>query len=502
MRRQHIWSLIGYTSRRFWMLLIPLIRSLTAVRIQDGFDTIRFDMLEWAKGTKWDIAVVALMILAAFWRWFFTWYSISDDKITIMQGFIFRSQSVILYDNISAAAVQEDPFCLLLRISKVMIDTDSPSSTKRSSDISLVMPLGDRQKLLSGLSSHFVGEQTLKSSYTIPLDLMMIFSFFFSSALSGVILIMTTLSVSTSIIGEKLENDLIKLVGGLSDTLSDFIGQVVSGIDPAGIAISIVIGAGFVMSFLFNMVRHLNFRILRRGKCIIISTGAVIRRIYCINVRKINMTDMRQNLLMKVFGLASVHISCTGYGKRTREIPVFIPICGTRTEGKKKSRFSYLENVMEQILPEFVSRTDYIRPKTLFAWRFIWPPALPVILIPVITMILIIVLPYWHELLRFLAIIAEIPAMWLLFVKAAAFYTTGFDLNENGISARFCSWYSFHSIYIPADRLCKIAIRRDILQRFNGTCDVVVFPNGERSQGQRINALPVLEMQKQMRNIF
>ncbi|MBR4223474.1 MAG: PH domain-containing protein, partial [Oscillospiraceae bacterium] len=130
MKRQHIWSLIGYTSRRFWMLLIPLLRGLTAVRIQEGFDTIRFDVIRWAEGTKWDIAVVLVMILAAVWRWLFTWYYIADDHITVQQGLIFRRETMIPYDNISAAAVQEDPIYMLLRISRVMLDTDARSSTK------------------------------------------------------------------------------------------------------------------------------------------------------------------------------------------------------------------------------------------------------------------------------------------------------------------------------------------------------------------------------------
>ncbi|MBR4223884.1 MAG: PH domain-containing protein, partial [Oscillospiraceae bacterium] len=339
----------------------------------------------------------------------------------------------------------------------------------------------------------------MRSSYSIPIDLMMIFSFFFSSAFSGVVLLVTTLSVSTSIIGAKLENDFFRLVSGLSDTLTDLIGKLIAGIDPAGIAISIVIGAGFLMSFLLNTVRHLNFKIIRRGKCILISSGVVVRRIFCINVKKINMTDMRQTLIMKMFGLASVHISCTGYGKRSREIPVFIPICKTRRkDDSKRSRFSDLDNVMEQILPEFVSENEFIRPGTLFAWRFIWPPALPVILIPVVTMILIIFIPYWYELLRFLAVVAEIPAVWLLLTKAAAFYTTGLDLEGESFNARFCRWYSFHSICIPADRLAEVRIRRDILQRLNGSCDVTLFPADEYFGGQRVNALPILSVQRQL----
>ena len=45
MKRQHPSALIGYTSQKFWLLLIPLIRGLAA---------IRFDISRWAEGAKWD----------------------------------------------------------------------------------------------------------------------------------------------------------------------------------------------------------------------------------------------------------------------------------------------------------------------------------------------------------------------------------------------------------------------------------------------------------------
>ncbi len=500
MKRQHFLAVVGYTSKRFWMLLIPLLRGLLSIRMQDGIDTIRFDVVRWAKGTKWDIAVVLLMIFAAVWRWLFTKYDIRDDRIILMQGFIFRRKKEIRFSNICAAAVEEDPLYLALGISRVMMDTDAPCSTKKASDVNLVLNKGDRQHLLSKLTVLFADRSSIKSSYTVPLYIMMLFSFFFSSAFSGVVLIMTALSVSTSIIGETLERDFVNLVSGLSDAFIELIWKLISGIDPAGVAVSVVIGTGFLMSFMFNTVRHLNFRIIRRGNCILISSGLLVRRIYCINTKKISMTDMRQNLMMKLFGLASVHISCTGYGKRKREIPVFIPICATRRKRPtgRKGLFD-IDTVMEDILPEFVADTDYIRPDMLYAWRFLWPPALLVISIPLIVMILIVLIPYWYELLRFLAIISAIPAVWLVFAKAIAFYTTGLDIDKNKLSARYCKWFSFHSICVPLERLSKIRITQNLPQRINRSCDITVYTAREYTDGHLIRSMNVSQVQKLIR---
>ena len=37
-------------------------------------------------------------------------------------------------------------------------------------------------------------------------------------------------------------------------------------------------------------------------------------------------SDLRQNLVMKIFGMVSLHIRCPGYGNRWDTLPVLIPL--------------------------------------------------------------------------------------------------------------------------------------------------------------------------------
>ena len=72
LKRQHPVALLGYTTKNFWLLLIPLIRGLAA---------LKFDFYRWSQGAGWDILAVTAMIAIAVIRWYYTLYEFSEDGI-------------------------------------------------------------------------------------------------------------------------------------------------------------------------------------------------------------------------------------------------------------------------------------------------------------------------------------------------------------------------------------------------------------------------------------
>ncbi|MBQ7755735.1 MAG: hypothetical protein IJ401_00305, partial [Oscillospiraceae bacterium] len=70
-KRQHPIKILGYTTRTFWLLLIPLARSLVAVK---------FDVATWLEGWWLDMIVLAFMFLYALFRWFFVTFEIHHTE--------------------------------------------------------------------------------------------------------------------------------------------------------------------------------------------------------------------------------------------------------------------------------------------------------------------------------------------------------------------------------------------------------------------------------------
>lgn len=494
MKRQHPLAIIGYTSKNFWLLLIPLIRGLVA---------LKFDFYNWASGAQWDILAVTVMIAAAYMRWYCTSYEVTDDSVHIKTGVIVRRDTDIPFKCISAVTSEENPIYGKFGAIRLYIDTDAVTGSRKQADVNIMTDRMTRAQLFNLLSAAFTEDEPKKINYTYKVSKrsLVAFSFLFSSALSGVALLITAFSGSTDIIGDQLERDFLTVVNDLSDVVASRLGRLIKGISPAGIAVSIIIGVGFLISFAENILRHINFTAGRRGKCIIISAGLIVKRMYCINSRRVNIADMRQNLLMKFFGITSVHVNCTGYGKRKNEFPVFVPICSIRRINDGKS-VRKLSSVMEMLLPDFSGAESYINPGTTYIMRFIMPPALAVYGILLLGMVLMIMFPHWYSLIWFMSILLEIPAIWLVFVKACAYCTNGINITDKSVCAKYSVWYSFHTITVPLERVAEIRITQTIFQRMNRSCDVIIYTNSEYIGSHRITGLPITEVQELIRERF
>ncbi|MCM1523612.1 MAG: PH domain-containing protein [Ruminococcus sp.] len=495
MKRQHPAALIGYTSKNFWLLLIPLIRALAA---------LKFDLYRWAEGAGWDILAVTAMFAIACARWYFTLYEIADDSVRVRTGVFARCDIEIPHKCISAVTSEENPVYGRFGAVRLYIDTDAASGVKRSSaDVKLIAYKKDRARLINLLSEEFSksgGRDTAAYTYKVSKGSLTAFSLLFSSALSGSALIVTAFSGGSEIIGEQLERDFLGIVNDLSGAVAELLGTIIKGIPPTGIAISIIIAAGFFVSFINNILRYINFTVTRRNRCIIISGGLIVKRIYCINSDKINIADMRQNLLMKLFGITSVHVNCTGYGKRKNEFPVFVPVCSlSRLDGGGGKRGM---GVMNMLLPGFSRSETFINPDYKYIGRFIFFPALLVIGIIFLELLMTMLYPRWHDLITFMTVLFEIPAVWLLIVKAAAYCTNGLNITEDSICAKYCSWYDFHTIAVPLERVAEIRITQTVFQRWGKSCDVIIYTNSEYIGGHRIKAMPITEVQEVIRERF
>ena len=501
MKRQHPIAIIGYTSRYFWMLLFPLIRGLATIRL--SMESLQ----RWAKGAGWDLFIVAAMVLFAVGKWFLFKYKTEETHIRIETGLIPSRSTDLPYRNICAVSASVSPLYKFLGLVKLRMDTDAPCLTRRRSDVVVVMEEKECAAMLDILDRDLSSKnRKISIAYRVRLGVMAAFSFFFSNAVSGTLLVITGVSGSAAIIGEKLEAMLFELADGLSDALSTLLGTLIRGISPVGVKISVIIGIGFLISFAGNIMRLGHFRSERRGNCIRISSGLVTKRVCIINAKKINMVDMRQNLLMKLLGLTSVHISCTGYGKQKNEIPVFIPICMTpRRADRKRTKKGYRPGIRdpyfvpERILPEFAHGRDHISTRSLYCWRMICIPAFMVMLIPLAGLCGAVVFPEWYDLILFFMVILEIPSVWLLLVKAVSFMTNGFDIRKRCVCAKYSSFYMFHTISVPFERLAQIRISQNLFQRFNRSCDVHIYTAAERMSGQVVRSMPSAGVQRLIR---
>ena len=152
-----------------------------------------------------------------------------------------------------------------------------------------------------------------------------------------------------------------------------------------------------------------------------------------------------------------------------------------------------------RILPEFSAGYDYVKVPLIFCWRAVWPTGLVIVGIPLVCLAAEIIFPNWFDLIRFIMIVSEIPAVWMLFVKVASYLTDGFDIRNKCVCVRYSKGYEFHTIAVPFERLAELRISQNPFQRINRSCDVHIYTASEKARKQTLNSMPVVGIQTLIR---
>jgi len=476
MSRQHKIAILKYTTGNFWMLLIPLIRGLIAVR---------FDLYSWIKGAYWDILVILVMIGFAVLRWFFVKFDIREKEFFVSYGILVRHEFTIPYKAVACASAKRSLWFRPIRAVTVALDSDSHAALGKrgKADIELIIKFKDYTKIYNYIPNK---STNAKISYRASKSNLVFFSLVFSSALSGIIFLGTFFIQGSRIVGDRLEKQFLHAVNGVTE----FMQSIIDGVTPAAAALTLLIALGWGFSFVSNLLRHINFRIQRCGNDITVRNGFFSKWKYYVNISKVNCADLRQNLLMKICRVMSVHVSCTGYGKGKNEIPVFVPVTT-----KKR-----VMTTMQMMLPNFTLSNITLRPKNFYIFPYIRAPLFAALIFPAGAVAAAHFFPDWSGFVKFSLIMAEIPSLYLLAVKFAAKFTAGIGVGQDTVTLKYCTFTRFHTVIVPKSRIAYVKLTRTIFQRLSGTCDVWVCSRGEHASKHRIRGIGVKEAEELLKN--
>lgn len=465
MKRQHPIALLKYTSKNFWLLLIPLVRGLFA---------LRFDFYGWLRGAYVDVLVLMVIMGLAYAVWRNVQYETTDDGINVSKGLFIKEKFFIPYKAMSSVSSKRPLWLRPLNAVEVMLETDSYAATNKTSepDCKLTLSFDEYKRLFNYLPNE---ESGAKLSYKAPKAKLLLFSLLFSSTLSGLIFFGTFLIQGGKLVDRELEERFFTAVNDVTEVAR----RLISGITPVTVGIIIVLAAGWLYSFTENYLRHMNFRVQRCGKSIFVRSGFFSKWKCHINSQFVNYADLRQNLLMKACRVMSVHISCSGYGKKQNEIPVFVPVTMRKN----------VLGVMRMLLPEFQLKETTIYPHWNYIMRFIGPPMALIFGVMAAAFSLLFIIPDWYSVIFFAAIMGEILSVHLLAVKLAAFYTNSIGFEDNTLSLKYCRFFQFHHLIVPTEKITSVEIYQTVFQRMNQSCDFIVYTKGEGTNAHRVRGL-------------
>ena len=477
MVHEHPIVIFRHAVKNVWLLIFPILR---------GIRTFSFDIetfYTWLKGAWFDLIIIFLILGFGLFRWLFTWCRFGRNHIRVTSGVFIKHRVSVPYKNISAITAKHSFYLRPFKASWLGIDTcagmlggENIKLIVRSRDLKIIEQRIPETRMKKGRSFQF----RPKSSTLV------FFSFVFSSSVSGVIYLATLLFHTGRVINGIMKKDLpdvVKIANNVSEDMSE---RVPLEIPPVIMILLFLLIGTWLFSFVSNILRYSGFVMKKNRDMLRVVSGAVTKRVYHIMPKKINYIDIRQNFLMKIFNISSIHINCSGYGKNKYEMPVLLPILTKEQTNHSLEILGFDKYVTSR----------KVKPEKLAFWSYINIPCCLAIGAVIAAYVTAHFFPQISHILTLAVILADIPLLWLIIVKMAAFATTGITMEDDFCCIRYSRFFAFHTILADKNKLVKVQIFQDVIDEKIGRCRLDFYFDSETAKANKVKGLNIKDAKK------
>lgn len=464
-RHSHAINILEHTSKYLALLIFPAIRALFASNS---------GLYGWLQGAWFDILTVMVIILLGFWAWYKYVYKLTEDGIYIKQGIILPKYRFIPYKKLSVVSIERPYYLIPFKAVRINADTDGGFPT--TPDFAITVYKNQVDDIVKKANAPFINYAEIKRVYLPKNFYIAVLSFVASNSITGVIFASTFISGAGKILGSEFENRVVLQITSVANFM-------IVGVPPIAAVIGFTILGGWAISFLTNLIRHLRFSATRQSGNLFIKSGLVTRREYYIAVKRINLIELRQTLITKIFGFYTAFIHSNGYGKRKDELSVLMP----SGEG------SDIVQNMKLLLPEIPICKPKLRPRLKYLSRFLIPPIWCVIIASLLWVIGDWLFPEFGDMILYIGLMAELPCLWYLAVKIISYFHTGVGESETAYTLCYTYGYRIKTVAVPKKRVVLLTIRRSLFQVMSGCCDLVILTY---SEGRKRHVVPNLNFEE------
>lgn len=462
--RAHPITILGNLWRVVYLIIIPLLRGF--------FAALGNNLTGWLAGAWADVLILLLMVAIAVLRWWRLTYRWDEDTLYITSGVLFQRETLIPWRKIVTISVMHPFYLQPFRAARVRVDTMGGS--RSNADLTILLSPGNADALLQwgkgpkaqGTLAKGTGIYTPRNSSILALSILN------SNSLAGIVFIATFISQSGELLGAEFSRLLI-------DTFEETTRSLAFGIPPAAAALAYLLLVGWAVGFIRTFLRYKNMQVSRQGDSLHIVGGTVTTREYLVKYGEINFIDIRQSLTTRVMGLYSLYISAVGYGKQKEDITCLVP-----TEGEfrfQKHRAQLFPNLSPAACTLPASRKGIL--------RFLAQPLCLCFGVPIATGVITWRMEGWTSFALFVGGMAMVPCVVFLLARIFDYRTGGLARQGDVFTLRYSRGFYLHTVVVQRDKMVQIELRQGFLQRFGGTCDVLIRTRGEGRMVHRCRAI-------------
>lgn len=469
-RRTHPISIIGNLSRLSVLMLLPVVRGFWNALSGAGLG-------DWARGAWFDILVVMGILFFAVARWRCLRYSANRQALILEQGVLFQRRLVIPMRQI--VTMSSEGLWWLRPFDAVRLRVDTMAGGGWQADVLLTVTPREADRLMGYRVGKKHQQEPLARVYRPSALSIAALSALTSNSFAGILLVSAFLSTMGDLVGREFGRQFYVTL----DLATQLVRKL---LPPVTGAIALAILGGYLVAFGANCIKHIRFQVRRRGDFLFVGSGFFTRQHYLIDVNKISYVDVRQGLISRFIGLSSASLYCPGFGKRKEDVAAVIP---ATDQGE-------MEENLELLLGEYRFPPLTQKPNRGAIGKFIIDPLWPCLLVPGGSALLVHLFPQWSSVILSAGIMASLPAFWFMGVRVADYLTTGLGFDGETLSLQYSKGYYLHRVSIPRSQIAHIHLRQSPIQRFDGSCDVLIYTKGEHARRHHIKNLKRAQVSK------
>ena len=361
-----------------------------------------------------------------------------------------------------------------------MLHMDTPAVRTNDADVSLYLTNKKIKAILKKIYNVEASTTTYKSN-NLRILLM---AATWSNSFTGYLIFVPFINKVGDILGREFSEMLYS-----SMDVSIYFAAI--GIPPVAATLASLALIGWAVSFIFQFFGYFSFETQISDDYIQISRGFINKTIHITPKNKINVLQLRQNLLMipmKLYGVFAYTIS-SGKAK------------GDKSMVAPAQRYDKANAAVKEVLGMNTTEDNLVRPGKAQLASYLLIPFY-VMLGMIAAQVGLYLLNVQSEILQLIlvltAIITLIGAVFMIIAHKRSFIAS----NDDCLIVSSYIGLTITKSYIPYDKIQSVVVRRSIFQRMSNDCTVKVYAYGERRHCFIVRQLNYVDVYKTISKII
>lgn len=453
--KAHPLMILSFVRPFLIILLIPVARGV-AQYLKDGQITRIFGI---------EFVLFIGIVIFGIFRWRFFRLYCDSGTVTVKTGVILVKKAVIPISGLSSVQSEQTPLDYVFGSVTYSINTEAGSRERT-----------DYSFKLSRKDSYQVSKLLYGNRKMQPVK--------FSTVKIAILAAATSSAFTGMLVGVPIINSAAKLLGKGVDELLEEITSVSSKFrtyfPPIVNTVTLILLAGYVVSFIYSFLRHLNFRLFLDRDRIEVCSGFFVKLRTSFKKASVNNVRIEQTFLMLLLKRYAMKVNVGGYGEAKSESRVLVP----------SEKYTSIREQFTDYFPFLKPTGEIIRPKKglVHQNRYLFWAEIYALITTAVSVTSFII---FDEFGRFIAFTTAILGCLIVYYGYLCYseYRTGMLRFGTTVFASGKTGLRRSQLYCPAERVGEIKLTRFPPDIYFQTCKVKITVRSETADNIKLRHL-------------